>query len=568
MPLAQIHNVLFATLRTFAGQAKSRQLGIKPNLKTCFLVLLCIPTLAVADEEYTFPLGPDHTPTQLNMSAKLANPPAYNEAYANNQLIQPTPSAVRLTFESLNLPGGESMGMLGGDVLVSVHENLRVGVGAYGAVEGQRGGFITLGVEGELQQRISDAWVSHAGLFVGAGGGHGSNALAGGGLMLRGDLGVTYESKGYGNISLGVSHVRFPSGDINTTQPYVQYEYPFNSLLGSGWLGAPPKENGLRIDPVQASRNEFNLVGRHYQFRSSAKRDDGSPQNSTMQLVGVEWLSYLDDYWFLKVESEGAMGGDNNGYMQILLGGGLRLPITRTTSIKLHAAAGPAGGGGADVGGGLLLDTGLGLQQKISQHLALELSAGAVMAPSHTFEALNLAVKRNYQFGMPDVGTTPVSWYGLQEFDTTPLRVRLTNQTYFKADDHWRNGDVNQEVSNLGVQMDYFLTPNWYLTGQGLAAYAGDAGAYMVGEVGLGAVWNVTPNWFIEGEALFGAAGGGGLAVGSGLVAQGNASVGYRLNKALSIIATAGRIEALQGDFKANVAGASLAYQFSAFTSK
>ncbi|CAN1534021.1 hypothetical protein MCETALH18_01543 [Methylophilaceae bacterium] len=568
MPLAQIHNVLFATLRTFAGQAKSRQLGIKPNLKTCFLVLLCIPTLAVADEEYTFPLGPDHTPTQLNMSAKLANPPAYNEAYANNQLIQPTPSAVRLTFESLNLPGGESMGMLGGDVLVSVHENLRVGVGAYGAVEGQRGGFITLGVEGELQQRISDAWVSHAGLFVGAGGGHGSNALAGGGLMLRGDLGVTYESKGYGNISLGVSHVRFPSGDINTTQPYVQYEYPFNSLLGSGWLGAPPKENGLRIDPVQASRNEFNLVGRHYQFRSSAKRDDGSPQNSTMQLVGVEWLSYLDDYWFLKVESEGAMGGDNNGYMQILLGGGLRLPITRTTSIKLHAAAGPAGGGGADVGGGLLLDTGLGLQQKFSQNLALELSTGAVMAPSHTFEALNLAVKLNYQFGMPDVGTTPVSWYGLQEFDTTPLRVRLTNQTYFKADDHWRNGDVNQEVSNLGVQMDYFLTPNWYLTGQGLAAYAGDAGAYMVGEVGLGAVWNVTPNWFIEGEALFGAAGGGGLAVGSGLVAQGNASVGYRLNKALSIIATAGRIEALQGDFKANVAGASLAYQFSAFTSK
>ena len=568
MPLAQIHNVLFASLRTFAGQTKSRQLGIKPNLKTCFLLLLCIPTLAVADEEYTFPLGPDHTPTQLNMSAKLANPPAYNEAYANNQLIQPTPSAVRLTFESLNLPGGESMGMLGGDVLVSVHENLRVGVGAYGAVEGQRGGFITLGVEGELQQRISDAWVSHAGLFVGAGGGHGSNALAGGGLMLRGDLGVTYESKGYGNISLGVSHVRFPSGDINTTQPYVQYEYPFNSLLGSGWLGAPPKENGLRIDPVQASRNEFNLVGRHYQFRSSAKRDDGSPQNSTMQLVGVEWLSYLDDYWFLKVESEGAMGGDNNGYMQILLGGGLRLPITRTTSIKLHAAAGPAGGGGADVGGGLLLDTGLGLQQKFSQNLALELSTGAVMAPSHTFEALNLAVKLNYQFGMPDVGTTPVSWYGLQEFDTTPLRVRLTNQTYFKADDHWRNGDVNQEVSNLGVQMDYFLTPNWYLTGQGLAAYAGDAGAYMVGEVGLGAVWNITPNWFIEGEALFGAAGGGGLAVGSGLVAQGNASVGYRLNKALSIIATAGRIEALQGDFKANVAGASLAYQFSAFTSR
>jgi hypothetical protein len=338
--------------------------------------------------------------------------------------------------------------------------------------------------------------------------------------------------------------------------------------LGSGWLNAPPKDGSLRIDPVQDYRNEFSLVGRHYEFGANAKRSDGGVQNSSMQLVGVEWLTYLNNHWFVKIETEGAMGGDNNGYMQILLGGGLRLPITRSTSIKLHAAAGPAGGGGADVGGGLLLDAGLGLQQNISKNLALELSAGGVMAPSHTFEALNVALKLNYQFGLPDVSSSPVSWYGLQEFDTTPLRVRLTNQTYFKADDRWRNGDVNQDVSNLGVQMDYFLTPNWFITGQGLAAYAGDAGAYMVGEVGLGSVWNVTPNWFIEGEALFGAAGGGGLAVGSGLVAQGNASVGYRLNNALSIIATAGRIEALQGDFKANVAGVSLAYQFSTFTSK
>jgi hypothetical protein len=327
-------------------------------------------------------------------------------------------------------------------------------------------------------------------------------------------------------------------------------------------------ESGIKLDPVQSNEHEFSLVGRHYQFPSSAKRSDGQVQNNSMQLIGVEWLSFVDDHWFLKAEAEGAMGGDNNGYMQILLGGGLRLPITRSTSIKLHAAAGPAGGGGADVGGGLLLDAGLGLQQKISRNLALELSAGGAMAPSHTFEALNVALKLNYQFGLPDVGNSPVSWYGLREFDTTPLRVRLTNQTYFKADDRWRNGDVNQEVSNLGVQVDYFLSDNWFLTGQGLAAYAGDAGAYMVGEVGFGSVWNVTPNWFIEGEALFGAAGGGGLAVGSGLVAQGNASVGYRLNKALSIIATAGRIEALQGDFKANVAGVSLAYQFSTFTSK
>lgn len=98
--------VFFISLRTFLKQAA--------------ILSLCSPSLLLANEDYAFPLGPDHTPTQLNMSRKLAHPPAYNEAYANNLLIQPSTGAVRLNYESLNLPGGESMGMLGGDVLVSV----------------------------------------------------------------------------------------------------------------------------------------------------------------------------------------------------------------------------------------------------------------------------------------------------------------------------------------------------------------------------------------------------------------------------------------------------------------
>ena len=528
------------------------------------MVAIGWPNISLAEEEYVFPLGPDHTPTTLRMSQAMANPPVY----APQTYITPSPTAIRMTYESLSLPGGEKMGMLGADLLVSVNDHLRLGVGTYGALRGERGGFITLGVEGELQQRINASWMSHAGLFVGAGGGRGGYTLSGGGLMLRGDVGVSYESKGYGNIGFGVSHVRFPSGTITSTQPYIQYEYPFNSLLVVGWTDAPTLDRSIRLDPVQASANEFALVGRHYQFASSAVRDDGQPQNSSMQLVGVEWLSYLNERWFLKVESEGAMGGENNGYMQILLGGGYRLPITRSTSLKLHVAAGPAGGGGADTGGGLLLDAGLGLQQNISKNLAIELLAGGVTAPSHSFEALNLALKLNYQFGLPDVSSSAISWNTLGDFDTEQLRVRLTNQTYFKADPNWRNRSINQEVSNLGVQVDYFVSPHLFMTGQGLAAYAGDAGAYMTGQVGLGTQWDLTQHWFIEGEALVGAAGGGGLAVGGGLVAQANASLGYRLSNALSIIATAGHIEAPKGDFKANVAGVSLAYQFTGFTAK
>ncbi|NOT64926.1 MAG: hypothetical protein HOP06_02610 [Methylotenera sp.] len=487
---------------------------------------------------------------------------------SNQPSLKTTPTSIRMTYESLSLPAGEKMGMLGGDLLFNVSDNMRLGVGSYGAVRGERGGFITLGVEGEMQHRLSQNWLSHAGLFVGAGGGRGGYTLSGGGLMLRGDVGLTYETAGYGNLGFGVSHVRFPSGVITSTQPYINYELPFNTLLSPSWQDKPLNANNERVDPIQSGQNEFALVSRYYKIPSSAVRDNGQPQSSSLKLLGVEWLSYLDDRWFLKVESEGAMGGENTGYMQILLGGGYRLPLTRSTAIKLHTTVGPAGGGGADTGGGILLDTGIALQQNLTQHTALELSVSDVRAPSKSFEALSLGLKLNYQFGLPSVSNQAISWNALNDFDAQKMRVRVANQTYFKADPQWRGVFVDKPVSNLGVQMDYFISPNLFITGQGLAAYAGKAGAYMVGEVGLGTKWAITDNWFVESEALLGAAGGGGLRVGGGLVAQGNASIGYQITDSLSILATAGRMQAIKGDFKANVAGVSLAYQFTGFAAK
>lgn len=71
-------------------------------------------------------------------------------AHAQNSTESPakldtTPTAWRVTAETLKLPGAEKMGMVGGDLLFDVSDKLRLGVGTYGAVRGERGGFITLG---------------------------------------------------------------------------------------------------------------------------------------------------------------------------------------------------------------------------------------------------------------------------------------------------------------------------------------------------------------------------------------------------------------------------------------
>lgn len=481
------------------------------------------------------------------------------------------PTTWRLTNETWKLPAAETMGMVGGSLLFDVAEHVKLGVGSYGAMRGERGGFITLGLAAEVNQKIINRWSAEAGLFVGGGGGRGGASLAGGGLMLRSHAGLSYDTQRFGKLGFGVSHVSFPSGVIQSTQPYLKYDYQFDSLIANGW-GTPRSSIQSADAPPLSKPQEFSLVYRHYIIPSSVVQDSGAPQHRNMQLMGVEWLSYLDPNWFLKLEAEGAMGGKNSGYMQILTGGGYRLPLSSSTAIKVHLAAGPAGGGSVDTGGGLLLDGGIALQQKISRSMALELSLGQVRSPSASFKATNVALKLNHQFGIPGANND-VSWGAMASFEPQSLRVRTVNQTYLKGSPDWRANNVDTSVQNIGVQLDYFLpgprqATEFYLTGQGLAAYAGKAGAYMTGLVGAGVQVPIMTNWFVEGEGLVGAAGGGGLAVGNGLVSQVNAGIGYRLTDALSLMGTAGYMAAIGGDFKAKVVGLSLAYQFTGFAEK
>jgi hypothetical protein len=499
--------------------------------------------------------------------------PSASEASAPQDLapLVPIRATWRLTNETYKLPAGERMGMVGANLMLDVADQWRLGIASYGAVRGQRGGFITLGAAGEWRPQISPNWSGHVGLFVGAGGGRGGASLAGGGLMLRSDVGLSYALGNWGQVGLGLSHVSFPSGVISSTQPYLLLEHPFNTVLASGWrlpsLGGAGK--GLSLP---ASGQEFAVVVRDYRIASSAVQDNGQPQYGRMQLLGFEWQNDISERWFLKLEAEGAMGGRSDGYMQILAGGGYRQPLWQGSVLKLHGSVGAAGGGRVDTGGGVLLDAGVAWQQYLSRSTALEFGVSQVAAPSHSFKARSLALKLTHRFGVPAVGASAGAQALLPDalagFDAEHLRVRLTNQTYLKAADGWRREFEDQSVSNLGVQLDYFVTPHWYLTGQGLAAYEGKAGAYMTGQIGAGVRQSLGGAWFAEGEALLGAAGGGGLSVGGGVVGQANVSLGYQISPALSVLATAGHLVAPRGDLRAHVLGLSLAYQFTGFASR
>ncbi|WP_100277544.1 hypothetical protein [Mariprofundus aestuarium] len=485
----------------------------------------------------------------------------------NGQSIKPTPAKFRLTYESVTLPANEKMGFLGGSFLYDVNDWFSLGASSYGALAGQRGGFITLGLATELKKELNRYSEINAGLFVGAGGGRGGYQLSGGGLMLRYHVGAQLKSDDWGNLGAGVSYIDFPDGAIHSTQPYISYEYPFYTLIASGKTELPEWE-GASFGRGNQAEQEFMAVYRSYSIPAGVKADNGGTQHKSMRLLGAQWNRYFDDNLFLKIESEGAMGGKSTGYMQIFLGLGYRMEIFDGTWLKASSSLGVAGGGNVATGGGFLVNADLSLQQRLGDHLFAEVSGGYVKAPGASFRAVSVAGKLGYHFYTPNIrDEEEVSLSDLAGFNPSHFRVRATHQSYKKAAANWRTHHPNLNVDLLGIQIDYFPYQYLFLTGQGIAAYKGMAGAYMTGLVGAGVHLPLFGSpLFVEGEALIGAAGGGGLAMGGGLVWQGNAGLGYQFTDDLSLSAQYGYMGAVNGNFRARVMTLSFGYSFTLFS--
>ncbi len=472
-------------------------------------------------------------------------------AYAESLL---TADALKASYEELTLPGNERMGMVELGIMHDFTDNISLGFGSWMAVKGERGGFITIGLDGGLHYPVTEVIDLDTGLSVGAGGGRGGYTLSGGGLMLRTYAGLRYNMGAWGWLGAGVSYVDFPNGGaIHSTQPFLTYTLPFTSFIENGWGKSQQSLGDKQYNRLSPKVHSLELVTRKLFMASTSRTDTGGEQGD-LTILGIEWRTYLGDNWYAKLETEGAAGGSSVGYMQILAGAGYRIALTDKLFADTDLSLGAGGGGGVDSGGGLLLNGSAGMQYFLTPHFFAALSAAHLKATGGSFQANTLAFKLGYQTGVhtpESAGLAPAC-----------MQIRVANQTYQQASDLWRSHHANKSVDNLGLQIDYFIKPDWYITGQAFAAYQGDAGAYMTGLVGPGFRKNLYGNFYLNAEALAGAAGGGGLAMGSGLVWQGNAGVGYEITPSLSALATLGRMEAVNGDFKANVTGLSLAWKF------
>lgn len=463
--------------------------------------------------------------------------------------IRSLPTRTAISVETLRLPAGESLGLLGLSSTVDLGPAY-LGAGLYGAARGERGGLFVFGLEGGFRTRPWGALPLEldAGLFVGGGGG--AAAPQGGGLMLRPHLGLALA---LGRLRLGaeLSRVRFPNGGIDSTQGALTLAWTGDRLwrpeggwgeafTGSvAWEGRSFAAEAVRVEP-----------------RPGVLTRGGQPQGP-FDLAGFRMTSSLAGPFLRTFALAGAAGGQAPGYAQATAGFGVRWRVAGPLRLELLAEAGVGGGGDTDTGGGLLAGGRATLALALGGWQAAA-GAGFERAPAGRFSGrtYTLSFGRSLAFPRPDVGGDAL---GL--LDTAAWRIGSGLLVYRSA--ARRTGDPAQ-MQAITLRADRRLAHGWYLSGEAASATGGGAGGYSSGLLGLGWETPAFGGQHLFLEAAAGAGGGGGVDTRGGLIVSGRAGWRLELPLGFDLEASAGRLRAPGGGLDTRTYGLALGLRFAA----
>lgn len=429
--------------------------------------------------------------------------------------VAATPAAIPLTrslsFETVRLPGGEHMGLVGGSVLFDVGGDWSAGPAVYGAATGRRGGLFVGGLEVQRRWPFAPRWSVVTGLYVGGGGG--GVAPVGSGLMLRPAVSVLRDLSPSLQAGVSWSYVRFPSGDIQSQQVGAV-------LVWRGSFGHHPLDrtsrsldtngtSGLGFDRIALTGGEYHLSHRGgWRIALVGARAERRSRSG-----GLAW----------GLESAGAASGGAAGYMEIL--GTARtdtalLPaVAPSWRVGLRLAAGLAGGGAVPTGGGVIGKLTATTELRPAPGWTVGAEFGTVQGVERTMRGrhaqlwVGMDLEPGFDGGPATQGqVSRMEWAGTLQHHTHTRRHDGTVRT----------------LGTVGLKLDRYVGPHLYVSGQAHSAYSGGAGAYAVGLVGLGVATSADARWRVGTEVLAGAAGGGGMAMNGGALAQAVAWAGWR----------------------------------------
>lgn len=421
------------------------------------------------------------------------------------------PTSGMLSYERIRLPQGERVGLIGGSLLFDIGGDWGLGPAVYGAARGQRGGFFVGGVELQRRWGLARGLSLATGLYVGGGGGNG--APVGGGLMLRPALTLLKDLGPSLQLGLSWSSVRFPSGQIGSNQLGLglAWRNEFIHLKGASGDLAPQLNTatGLGFDRMEATVSRYRLSG-------ADDRRLGLVGARAERRTGVDGVT-----WGL--EAAAAAQGSSAGYMEIL--GTTAYSIAPLPSIVpswrvgLRAGAGLGGGGGLPAGGGLIGKAAGTTEWRIAPGWTLGGEYGGLRSVNGGLRAREVRVWLGIDLE-PGVD-------GRADSPRRLVRTEWVGAVQHHARIERRNG-TRESLDTIGLKLNRYVGDNFYFTGQAHSEFAGGAGAYSVGLVGVGLATGSAVPWRVGAEALVGAAGGGGAVTAGGAIGQGLLWAGWR----------------------------------------
>ena len=379
-----------------------------------------------------------------------------------------------------------------------------------------------------------------------AGGGGGSGAPQGGGLMLRPHVDLLWETGHYA-LGMSVAKVKFPNGQIDSTQVGLVLDVATDfNFFPAAQLDVPAASGGrtgIGFDRIQ-------IVGTMYRTRSGGHLNDGTPQPSNIRTVGIraEQAWGRNGYWGL--EAAGAAQSGVAGYAEYLGTLGIEgEPIRDHLTVGARAALGMAGGGGISVGGGLLAKAGVYSVIRLGNDFGVSIEAGLADAPRGDFRAASVSAALVWALddargtGAPARPARTDFSIGVEQFDA----ARHDGST----------GTLRADV----LKADRFLSPNFYLSGQLQSAFAGGAGGYSAALIGAGWMQPLGSRWLIGAELLAGASGGGGVDS-HGSIVQPMVYAGFHFTPAVALRIGGGRVRSVSGPLDSNIVNALLTVSY------
>jgi hypothetical protein len=505
------------------------------------------------------PVGAPHALGALGCAAilALAGGPARAQATleAPSAHVRSIDARTRLGGEAVHMPDGTRIGLVGLTELFSLGNEWWFGPGVYGAMSGRRGGLFVPGAEVAWSHPFNGWLGVDAGLF--AGGGGGANAPVGGGLMLRPHVDLVFHP--FDGIYTGPtwSVVRFVNGEIDSHQ----FGWMLNVSSSFRVRPADRIEPGVQTDghATGFGFERLDMTVTQLHPRNSTHLSTGQPLTQDIGLVGMRFENRVGDspMWF-GIEAAGAAKGGVAGYAEVLGTGGLHWPLgSERVTFDLRGSVGAGGGGDIDTGGGLLLKGAAGATVRLTDTLGISVEGGLSHAPQGHFDGRHVSVSLDWLLDPPQ-RPPGASWGPAGDAEAT----RMEFATGVEHVDAARKDGRTAPLDAVLLQLNRFVTPNFYVSGQARSAFAGGAGAYSVGLVGLGTQWPVVDRVRVGAEALAGAAGGGGVDTGGGAVVQARGYVDVALGQVLSLRVGAGRVKSAHGGLDAPVVDAALVFRF------